>query len=286
VLAWVLNLDADLELAEERSYTPRAAVLRAVAESLPSARALLGPEDVLVDDVRARGRVGRAFCPTRNALAALVAAGVTPEPHPSHAVLRRVNDRAFCASLGQTMGGTFVRSVDEALAWLASRPPVGEAWRAKRAFGMAGRGQWRFRPGGASSSADFAFLRSAAPGGLQIEPDVSLVRELSRHGWLAPSGDLRLGRLVEQTCDAHGRWRSSRPAGDDVPGVTRELERVAEALHAAGYFGPFGVDAFFYRSGSAIELQPRSEINARYSMGFAVGFGRAPEVVESEGRAR
>ena len=54
--------------------------------------------------------------------------------------------------------------------------------------------------------------------------------------------------------------------------LASEAKRVGEALAAAGYFGPFGVDAYSYRGPlNAIHLQPRSEINARYSMGFAVG---------------
>ena len=54
-----------------------------------------------------------------------------------------------------------------------------------------------------------------------------------------------------------------------------ERERVASALRQAGYFGPFGIDGYTYRGpGGAVCLQPRSEINARYSMGFAVGMGQ------------
>jgi hypothetical protein len=50
---------------------------------------------------------------------------------------------------------------------------------------------------------------------------------------------------------------------------------VGRALFAAAYFGPFGVDGFVYRDhDGGLRLQPRSEINARYSMGFAIGFGR------------
>jgi hypothetical protein len=272
VIAWVLNLDADLELAEEGPYTPSATVARAVQASLPAARTLLGPDDVLIDDPRARGCVGRAFCPTRRATAALLAGGAIPEPHPSHDVLRHVNDRAFCASLGQTLGGVFVRSLDEALRVLSGTPPIGNGWRVKRAFGMAGRGQWTIAAGGPRSSAEDAFLRSAARIGAQIEPNVTIERELALHGMIALNGDLRLGCLVEQTCDARGRWQSSRPARDEMPTMTGEATRVAEALHCAGYFGPFGIDGFLYRTLSGLELQPRSEINARYSMGFRVGF--------------
>ncbi len=53
-----------------------------------------------------------------------------------------------------------------------------------------------------------------------------------------------------------------------------EARLVADALSRAGYFGPFGVDAYRYRDREQqLRLQPRSEINARYTMGFAVGWG-------------
>jgi len=49
-----------------------------------------------------------------------------------------------------------------------------------------------------------------------------------------------------------------------------EARRVGAALFRAGYFGPFGVDGFTYRQGETALLQRRSEINARYSMGFGL----------------
>ena len=67
------------------------------------------------------------------------------------------------------------------------------------------------------------------------------------------------------------------PAGQAPASLVPEAERVAAALSAAGYFGPFGVDAYTYRErGGAIALQPRSEINARYTMGFAAPYPRRP----------
>ncbi|MBX3210315.1 MAG: hypothetical protein KF764_35110 [Labilithrix sp.] len=281
--AWVLNLDADLELASRR-YAPPLAVRAAMAPHVARlAESLLGPDDVLVDDAAppasAAGLVGRAFCPTPRAVALLVRAGALPAPHPGVEVLREVNGRAFCASLGPTLpGATFARDVAEALRALDERPSVAEQWRVKRAFGMAGRGQRPIAPGRASE-ADRAFLRAsiAAEGGVMIEPDVAIVRELGVHGMIAEDGAWRLGRLVAQECDAHGQWLGTSPAEDvDVAvrdALASEADRVARALFAAGYWGPFGVDAFLYRDrDGAVRLQPRSEINARYSMGFAVGF--------------
>ncbi len=283
--AWVLNLDADLELADRR-YAPSAAVRAAMAPRVATlAASLLGPDDVLVSDDdpprSAAGLVGRAFCPTPRAIALLVRVGARPAPHPGVEILREVNGRAFAASLGPTLpGAVFARDADVALRALDARPSVAAQWRVKRAFGMAGRGQRPIAPG-AATDADRAFLRKAiaAEGGVMIEPDVAIVRELAVHGVVAEDGSWRLGRLVAQECDAHGQWLGSAPA-EDVDASLRaalssEGDRVARARGAAGYWGPFGVDAFLYRDlAGAVHLQPRSEINARYSMGFAVGFDR------------
>lgn len=282
--AWVLNLDADLELALGKVYTPSKAVRAAMAPHVERlAASLLAPDDLRVDESSppgvAGGLVGRAFCPTSRAVAMLVRAGAEPAPYPSQEVLREVNGRAFCASLGPNLpAAAFVRNVEDAIALLSTPPPIAKQWRVKRAFGMAGRGQ---RPIAASavSEADRAFLRSAidAEGGVMIEPDVTIVRELGMHGFADEHGH-RLGRLVAQICDPHGQWLETAIA-TDIDAATREAvegeaQRVAEALQKAGYFGPFGVDAFLYRDlDGVVRLQPRSEINARYSMGFAVGWG-------------
>lgn len=284
--AWVLNLDADLELAGGPRYSPTNAVRAAMTAHVAVLSAsLLAPGDVRIDESSppglAAGLDGRAFCPTSRAVALLARAGARVVPHPTQAVLREVNGRAFCAALGPTLpGGAFVRSLDEAQHLLAGSPPIARQWRAKRAFGMAGRGQ---RPiaAGIVGEADRAFLRSAirSEGGIMIEPDVAIVRELGIHGVVGDDGTFRLGRLVQQRCDAHGQWLETVPAGEGVGARTRtaiedEARHVAGALHGAGYFGPFGVDAFEYRDlQGALLLQPRSEINARYSMGFVTGFG-------------
>ncbi|MCW5815306.1 MAG: hypothetical protein KIT84_30045 [Labilithrix sp.] len=288
-VAWVLNLDADLELAAGKEYAPSKGVLGAMAQHVAKlARSLVGPDDVVLAGDTSRLGVGaaalrgRAFCPTPRAIALMRRHGVEPEVHPAFEVLRRVNGRGFCAELGQTLAGAvFVVSVEEAARTVAALPPIGRQWRAKRAYGMAGRGQRPIAPG-ALSGADRRFIAASIErdGGLQIEPEVAIVRELTVHGMLAADGTLRLGRVVEQRCDASGQWRESAPLDAEGPedilvpslgdlgDLGDEARRVASALHAAGYFGPFGVDAFEHRDGDRIVLNPRSEINARYSMGF------------------
>ncbi len=285
--AWTLNLDADLELGAGAGYQPARGVKVAMGPHIERlAASLLEPGDVLVDEnspaLVARGRRGRAFCPTPRALAILRRAGAEPEAHPELAVLRRVNSRAFSHSLGQTMpGAAFVTELAEARRRLDERPAGGGAWRIKHAFGMAGRNQRVVVPCRADGR-DLAFVRAGlAQGGVQIEPDVAIVDEYALHGVLAEDGSSRFGAVVRQRCDPRGAWLSTERIADcdslgDVPDrIHEEAHLVAAALRVAGYFGPFGVDAFSYRDGNGeLHLQPRSEINARYSMGFAIGFGR------------
>jgi len=278
---WVLNLDADLELGARGPYTPTRSVqlaMRAQQEKFKAA--LLHAGEDVVDEMTtpgaAKGRRGYAFCPTPRAIAMLARAGASPEPHPNAEVLRTVNGRAFCASLGTTLPGSeFLTDFTSAVAKL--RTGTG-AWRVKRAFGMAGRGQ-HVIPTGPLSPGDEDFVRSSlARGGVVIEPQCSVTMEVTIHGMLAPSGQVSIGNLVEQRCDARGAWISSAPLqGSFVFASTLEAEArsVARHLHEAGYFGPFGVDAFVYDGG----FQRRSEINARFSMGFPVGLPRWRELL-------
>jgi ATP-grasp domain len=274
-VAWVLNLDADFELALGAGYAPTKSVQDAVKHH---ARALIGTltreGDLVVDGETpsgsARGLVGRAFCPTPRAIALLEHAGAEPEPHPTVDVLRRVNARAFCQSLGTTMpDGSFETDLESALAKLARDPVIGSGWRVKRSHGVAGRGQRLVRPG-----EDASFLRSwIEEGGAQIEPNVNVISEVSMHAMLSTEGALAEGPLVAQTCDAAGAWLASAVAFDADwrrAALQGQIKLVSGALHAAGYFGPFGVDAFEYREKGELRFQPRSEINARYSMGFAL----------------
>lgn len=284
--AWILNLDADLELEADRggAWSPTNAVRDAVrAQRRTLARTLLGPDDLLVDEQTPPGaaaaRIGRAFCPTPHARRVLERAGATPEAHPAVAILREVNGRGFSAALGQHLpGATFVRDLALAHAIVAEPPPIGTSWRLKRAFGMAGRGQ-RVIPPGVPVGADADFLARGIAEGLQIEPQVTIEEELAIHGFVDRDGTFALGGVVTQRCDARGQWLATEPARGVAPEIDRallaEARVVAVALHQRGYFGPFGIDAYRHRVEGELWFCPRSEINARYSMGFAIGFARA-----------
>lgn len=288
-VAWVLNLDADLELAAiatsgaAATYTPKRSVLEAMRSFVPVvARSLLAPDDVLVGEdaapLCANGLQGRAFSPTPRALRLLRRAGAEPEPHPSIAVLCRVSSRAFSSSLGTTLPDAgFVCELEAARVKLEKPPSIGDAWRVKRAFGMTGRGH-RVIAAGPVGEADLAFVAaSMREGGAQIEPNVAIVDEYAIHGMLAESGALRLGAVVRQRCDERGAWLATECVASPpavAGGLSEEATRAGRALAEAGYFGPFGIDAYTYRDrDGTIRFQPRSEINARYTMGFAIGFG-------------
>jgi len=296
-----LNLDADLELgARGNAYTPSRSVLEAMRRVRASlASRLLGPGDIIVDETSsrgsARGRLGRAFCPTPRAIAILERAGATPEPFPSVDILRRVNGRAFSAALGTTLPrAVFAPDEEAAEAVLATEPPEGfRAWHVKSAFGMAGRGHRVLAPARTRerNKADRDFLVAAFRDGhgAMVEPHAEIEVELAIHGVLARDGSLRLGAITKQRVDARGAWIASEPLDENASetfawadALEAEARRVADALRAAGYFGPFGVDAFTYRLAGQLpgeaRFNPRSEINARYSMGFPEGM-RLPRVV-------
>lgn len=283
---WVLNLDADLELATSGQYAPSRRVLQTISPSVRrAASALLEPGDALLEpnaNAAAGGRpaLGRCWCPTPNALARLRAAGCRIEPAPALSVLRAVNHRRFCLDLGGGAPNAFyvddTSSRDRLLAEIRKR-----TWLCKRPHSLAGRGQRRLTA--EPSPDDWRWLAGASKrGGFVAEPWLRIHRELCLHGYLLADGGLKLGRLCEQRVDRHGAWMNTVAARADLNERHRErFERsatdAAAALHRAGYFGPFGIDGYEYHEGDELALNPLSEINARYCMGYATGMRGEPD---------
>lgn len=280
--AWVLNLDAEFEL-EKPSFNATDRLLEQLRTFGAASRALLGPDDVLIRDgvPDPSAFIGRAWCPTPRALAAMRAARITPEPHPSAAVLRRVNHRRFAVELG---GGlprqryVPTRSELDALLARADRPLL-----LKRPLAFAGRGQMRFY--GSLDAKQSAWIDASLrsnDGGLVIEPLVEPSAEFSLHGFIWQDGRFELGRICRQEISERGVFRAIRLATSDElsPLERNALEQraalVAAALANSDYFGPFGIDAYRYQLDGAIDFCSLSEINARYSMGFVTGFPRHP----------
>ncbi len=288
--AWVLNLDAEFEL-ERPSYHPPARLLAQLAQHGQGSRALLGANDVLLaetaDLVRpARGRrpllaptlVGRAWCPTPRALAVFEAAGVSVERHPPLEVLKRVNHRRFALEVGGGLPHQRYLTERAELATLLERAE--RPWLLKRAFGFAGRGQMRVHAG--LDAKQWAWVdASLRLGGLVVEPLVVPLLELSAHGFIWPEGRAELGRVCVQSVNARGvfqgvRLASGEPSALEGEALLAKASEVASALFRAGYFGPFGIDAFRYELEEQRAFCALSEINARFSMGFVTGFPRHP----------
>jgi hypothetical protein len=282
--AWVLNLDAELELSRGRpGYVAQRKLTAQLTVHGASSRALLGEADILLDDLTPAAMaelprtelVGRAWCPTPLALQKMRQLGIEPEPHPSAVVLRRVNHRLFAHELG---GGlpeqTYVRARAELLARVGD---YGRRWLLKRPLSFAGRGQLRIIGPLTEKQwtwVDLSFKRD----GLIVEPLVTPTLELSLHGFLQRAGSFELGRVCAQAVTDRGTFQAVRLAGaEELTAVEQDelfarTTTVARALHAAGYFGPFGVDAYRYQLDGRTGFCALSEINARYTLGFVTGF--------------
>lgn len=273
-LAWTLNLDAELELEAGASHTPSAALTRATDEARARLRAMLPAGDVVLEiDPDPRGLEGRCFCPTPSALARLERAGARLPDAPSVTVLRLVNERGFAFALHHLDGA--VRCTDEAEVERALTRPG--RWLLKRGFTFAGRGQRPIDP--PLTEPDRAWIRaSLRRGALYIEPRLTITLEVALHGLLASDGSVERGTPTVQRVDG-GAWRESRRIrpdelhADERAQLDETFDRVAAQLHRAGYFGPFGIDAFRFTSTGGERFQPLSELNARYTMAWGTGMG-------------
>jgi hypothetical protein len=278
--AWVFNLDAEFELARPRYATPQRLQVQ-LDQHGSSSRALMAPDDVLAAPglVDAHLFTGRAWSPTPFALEALRKAGVTPEPHPSVEVLRRVNHRRFAHELGGGLTDQhYVESWAEVEAVLNRAPhSPARGWLLKRPLAFAGRGQLRIASVPDTRQRDW-ITASLRNDGLVIEPWVTPTLEASQHGFVQPNGEWILGPPCIQTVSAKGAPLSVVRAAPGTLSLAEAVAlheqgaRVAQALHAADYFGPFGIDAYRHESGFCA----LSEINARFTLGFAVSFPSTP----------
>jgi hypothetical protein len=289
-IAWLLNLDAELELAAPRHYAPSPALAARIEALIPRMVQLLTADDLVLEHSEGPYDVEQvlAFCPTPSALARIAEAGLVAPDAPSLAVLQTVNSRAFCAALGQTLpGATYVRDLAALHRVLASAwPPRG--WLLKRDFGFAGRERRRVLELPLDASSLGFAKRSFARGeGLQVEPWCERTYDCALHGYVFPTGKLLLsaGPLAQRT-DAQGSWvcteapRDGALSAEEQAALRRAAHEAGCALARAGYFGPYGIDAFCYlATDGQAAFQPRSEINARYSMGYPRGLLEAALLV-------
>lgn len=283
--AWLANLDADLELAKPGSYQTPKVLLRQIRAQREALASLLQGEALL--DVAARQAPPPSvsvvcWCPTPSALIWLAKRGCKTGPAPHVQALREVNDRFFTLQFAD--GPPERRAVLHAsqLEFLSVEQGL-RAWRLKRRFGFAGKGQRVIRA--APTADDTRWLSdSLRTGGLIAEPEFDVIAEFSRHGYVDHAG-LLLGELCRQRCDAHGQVASVERAEGTLSDLDRaaqgHLDRamplLAERLQAHGYFGPFGMDIFAYRAAQGIGWSLFSDVNARFSLGWSTGMGALRE---------
>ena len=291
--AWVLNLDAEHELEVGSRYTPTRHLARLVArERRRLLGTLVGPEDIVLDegskeaDTLARGRVGIAWSPTPRALARLASAGARLPAAPEVDVLRTVNARAFATAVRAPLAeASFEKQLAgdlaQVLALLAR--PAPEGWLVRRPFGAAGRGRRRLAAGRPDAAEHAWLVAGLRRGPLLVEPWVQVRREYTRCGWVGGDASVAIAPPYFQSTTAQGAWTRSDEAGASEVGAEddRVLEevvaRAGAALAEAGYFGPFGIDAFRYLDSQGRErLNPMSEINARYTMDWSLGLRELP----------
>ena len=189
------------------------------------------------------------------------------------------NDRQLALTLGQQLGSAaptacLVASV-ESIVDAASR--VDGPWVVKARFSAAGRLRVIHR-GGVIQRERLARLLSLH-GSLVFEPWAERLLDVGISALLGPCGGFRLVSFHRQVVDRDGRFRGLetearfagivdlRPAERDR--MLEAVEEVASALHARGYVGPFGIDAWRFRTSAGEEgFQPLGEINARMTFGL------------------
>jgi len=222
--------------------------------------------------------MAQAWCPTPTAVDRLRAVGAVLPALPPLAVLRRVNHRLFCAELGQTLpGARYITSLVELHECANSfATPL---WLLKRPYGFSGRNRLRCPlPAEAPHHQTWITASLRQGEGLQVEPWVDRLMDSVVHGYRDPNGSTRLGKVAIQDCDDRGAWLRTRlaTAADLTDKEAQELyaiaQHTADALGAAGYFGPFGIDSYRWRDAQGnVQWNRRGEINARYTMGWHIG---------------
>lgn len=213
-------------------------------------------------------------------------------PIPSAEAAARVNHRAFGLTVAQALGcalvgSRMIGSIGELAAHLAAGGADASpdaAWVLKAPWSAAGRGRV-FGHGG--EIADEAVKRRVEgllerQDALLFEPWMRRVADFGASGVVGPSG-LRLIGMHRLVVDRHGGFRGIDVARTAVPlegrrvGLKEAEQRALEvtladvgrALAAAGYHGPFGVDAWRHedRDGRPA-FQALGEINARMTFGL------------------
>lgn len=280
---WILNLGAEREL-EGRPLGAAMEVRLAQAREVLAA-SLLGKGDALVSTesnlnqtqlklASIKCALPRAFCPTPNAVNTFASLGLKLET-PGLSILRHANSRAFSAARSDLKGVVFFDKGTSADVVMERALDSDTLLKANLSFAGSDQRILRQVEGDSSAAKHRAWItRVLRRGGLVAEPYVNIEREAGTPAFVSKDGAVTVGHPVEQWCH-RGRWLRSGRMADE--GIVRKLQEatleIGNALSSIGYFGPFNVDA--HRSVERGWTKV-SEVNARYSMGWAHGFSHLP----------
>ncbi|HKE15313.1 MAG TPA: hypothetical protein VKB80_10630 [Kofleriaceae bacterium] len=195
----------------------------------------------------------------------------------------RVNHRGFALALALDRGWALpgaravrdVAELEQHLAGGGAGAGLDRAWLLKAPLSAAGRERHR---GGALGRGERVRIERLLGrfGELVFEPWVDRVADLACAGLVHPGG-VRLFAPHRLDNDPRGVFRAAviddagagGPAHQHRDAVCEAAAASGEALAAAGYRGPFSVDAYLWRDRlGALRLQRLSEINARLSFGL------------------
>lgn len=293
-VAWLLNLNAELELADPNRPAVSSRLHAQIATHGRRFLAVVQESGEAAGFSHIPARASQswhhllAWCPTPGAISDWLGAQSDPDvgkqiaEHPSLACLQRVNHRGFLAEFTEGLPTAFfARTMEALVAHLQRSPTPPEGWLLKRAFGFSGR--WRKRLGDRLDQASRRWCEASIQGyggGLQIEPYVPILAEFTLHGLLDPDGSVLRGDPTRLHSDPDGAWVGNQALEERLTDAESQafdlaFRSTATALHAAGYHGPFGIDGFRWRDERGeTRWQALSDLNARFTMGYFVGMHR------------
>lgn len=196
-------------------------------------------------------------------------------PVPSPSVVAAVHHRSFHLQVAEEIGcalpgARMVKSLNE-----LDRLPLPRSWVVKAPLSASGRDRYIERNGPelsdpkARRTVERLFERH---GPLLFEPWLDRVADYGVSAILT-GADLRIVGIHGQQVDRKGQFAGIDLQPDLTEGdrdrLLETVEAVGAALRWAGYVGPFGIDAWSYKTADgAVLLNPLGEINARMTFGL------------------
>lgn len=149
-------------------------------------------------------------------------------------------------------------------------PSAPSAWVVKAPLSASGRSRYIERAGPLLS--DVKSRRRVerlfeVHGPLLFEPWMERTVDFGCSALLTDS-ELRIVGFHRQMVDIKGQFAGIELPAEMPEGMSETVRGVARALRREGYVGPFGIDAWSYRTKSGSAFHPLGEINARMTFGL------------------